>query len=202
MNRAPDLQMPDDVASLMERIGFPLDRVAHNCHAVSHAIVQSGFYPGSRVARGAARGVMGQHSWVVGDGGPYDPEAHVIDATLWSYDEKVPRLWQGSYRDGVHRPHGWGHFLQGDKPHSHGGDILTLTPREPLSIDARMFLHMLGPLDIRGWMMVASLPVKGWPSAEIIAAMDDTPSLSALVPVDILGMLTDRNPGGLYLANR
>jgi hypothetical protein len=29
--------------------------------------------------------------------------------------------------------------------------------------------------------------------------MDDTPDLEALVPIDLLGMLTDRNPGGLYL---
>jgi hypothetical protein len=28
--------------------------------------------------------------------------------------------------------------------------------------------------------------------------MDDTEALRALVPIDRLGMLTDRNPGGLY----
>lgn len=40
---------------------------------------------------------------------------------------------------------------------------------------------------------------QNWPAAEIIAAIDDTKALSALVPIDILGMLTDRNPSGLYL---
>jgi hypothetical protein len=29
--------------------------------------------------------------------------------------------------------------------------------------------------------------------------MDDDERLSALVPIDILGMLTDRNPGNVYL---
>lgn len=59
---------------------------------------------------------------------------------------------------------------------------------------------MLGPLDRRAWHLLASqAPVLGWPAAEIIAAMDDTEELSAFVPIDRLGMLTDRNPGGLYL---
>lgn len=200
MNRAPALAMPEDVTRLMELIEFPLDRVAHNCHAVSHAIVQSGLLSDSRVARGSAVGVLGQHSWVVHDGGPYDMDAHVIDATLWSYDPSVRRVWQGTYRDGTHRPHGWGHFMQGDKPHSHGGDVIDLAVSpDALSMEAKMFLHMLGPLDIRGWMQVAHLPVQGWPAREVIEAMLDTPSLAVLVPVDIAGMLTDRNPGGLYL---
>jgi hypothetical protein len=38
----------------------------------------------------------------------------------------------------------------------------------------------------------------GFPAGEFLAAMDDTPATSALVPIDRLGMLTDRNPGGLY----
>lgn len=190
--------MPVDVMHLMNRIAFPLDRVAHNCHAVSLAIVRSGIYPGSRVARGSAVGVMGQHSWVIGDGGPYDFEAHIIDATLWSYDPRVTGVWQGTYRDNVHRPHGWGHFMQGERPHSSGDLPVSLTPSTPLSIEARMFLHMLGPLDHRGWMMVANLPVQGWPAREITEAMLDTPSLAALVRIDIEGMLTDRNPSGVY----
>ena len=41
-------------------------------------------------------------------------------------------------------------------------------------------------------------PVEDWPAGEIFAAMDDTEGLKALVPIDKLGMLTDRNPGGLY----
>lgn len=191
-------EMPDDVMRLMNKIGFPLDRVAHNCHAVSLAIVKSGILPGARVARGACLGVMGQHSWVVHDGGPYDWDAHIIDATLWSYDPNVRRVWQGSYRDDRHKPHGWGHFAQANRP-ARGDDIpIELTPSKPLSIEARLFLHMLGPLDLRGWHGVAHLPVQGWPAAEIITAMCETPALAALVPIDIEGMLTDRNPTGVY----
>lgn len=61
---------------------------------------------------------------------------------------------------------------------------------------------MVGPLDRPGWMRLASCPVGGWPAAEVLAAMDDTPALQTLVPIDRLGMLTDRNPGGLYLAGK
>lgn len=195
--------IPDDVMRLMSQIAFPLDRVAHNCHAVSLALVKSGVYPGARVARGTAKGVgVGQHSWVVADGGPYDWDAHIIDATLWSYDPTVPRLWQGTYRDNMHRPHGWGHFTRGARPESGDGEAVTLTPKTPLTVESQLFLHLLGPLDIRGWHAVAHLPVSGWPAAEIIEAILDTPSLAVLVPVDIEGMLTNRNPGGLYLADR
>ena len=42
-------------------------------------------------------------------------------------------------------------------------------------------------------------PLNGWPFGEFIAAMDDTPDVTALVPIDLLGMYTDRNPSGLYL---
>jgi hypothetical protein len=39
---------------------------------------------------------------------------------------------------------------------------------------------------------------KGWPAAEIIGPMRDTRELRTTVPIDIAGMITDRNPGGLY----
>ncbi|QGJ92750.1 hypothetical protein QDA04_gp80 [Microbacterium phage Megan] len=205
MGRALDAPpVPEDVALLAERVGSDPLSWAFNCHGASLAIVQSGIYPGARVARGLCKGVPGQHSWVVadyGDEGVYDEQAHVIDPTLWCYDLTVTNVWQGSYM-GVgwrHRPHGWGHFFTGDRPAHGGGETLTLTPREPLSALAREFLRMLGPLDARGWMMVGNLPVGGWPAAEVIAAMDDTPSITALVPIDRLGMLTDRNPSGLYM---
>lgn len=194
--------MPEDVMRLMNSIAFPLDRVAHNCHAVSLAIVKSGIYPGARVARGTAVGVAGQHSWVVADFDPelsvYDPEAHIIDATLWSYDETVPRVWQGTYEDEVHRPHGWGHFLESRMPVNLGGRELRLRINRPSSQEARDFLAMLGPLDAAGWSMVGRLPVGGWPAREIIGYMLDTPGIDIHVPIDIEGHLTDRNPGGVY----
>lgn len=202
MNRAPDHTMPEDVARLMASIDFPLDRVAHNCHAVSHAIVKAGLFERARVARGYAVGVTGQHSWVVADygvDGVYDSGAMIIDATLWSYDENVTRVWQGTYRDNVHRPHGWGSAFEAAYPHSHGGREIRLTVNFPMSQEARNFLGELGPLDYAGWQMVANLPVFGWPAAEVIRAMCETKAVSVLVPVDIEGHLTDRNPGGLYL---
>lgn len=190
--------MPHSVHDLMSRVGYPLDRIAQHCHAVSLAIVRSGLYPGSRVARGTAKGVGGQHSWVV-VGDAYDPDAPLIDATLWSYDPTVTGVWEGTYRDEVHRPHGWGHFLRGVAPQHHGGATVHLA-RDP-GPAARQFLSSIGaPFDVKGWIQVASLPVQGWPAREVIEAMLDTPTLSPLVPIDIAGMLTDRNPGGLYLA--
>jgi hypothetical protein len=53
-------------------------------------------------------------------------------------------------------------------------------------------------LDIRGWHVLAHSPVRGWPAAEIIGAMYDTPRLKMIPPIDIVGMLTDKNPNGLY----
>lgn len=69
----------------------------------------------------------------------------------------------------------------------------------PVSREAELFLDLCGPLDQKGWAELIHSPVEGWPAAEIIAAVDDTPELSTLIPVDILGMLTDRNPQGVYL---
>lgn len=190
--------MPADVLDLMSDIRFPFDKVAHNCHAVSVAIVKSGKFPGSRVARGWADGVSSQHSWVV-MGDPYDRTARILDATLWSYDPEVTGVWHGDLASGRHHPHGEGHFLTGDMPYNHGGREIRLIINRPSSAEAREFLAMLGPLDYRGWSDVAHLPVEGWPAGEILGYMDDTPAVSVLVPVDRLGMLTDRNPQGIYL---
>uniref|UniRef100_A0AAU7J7T7 Uncharacterized protein n=2 Tax=unclassified bacterial viruses TaxID=12333 RepID=A0AAU7J7T7_9VIRU len=196
------LAVPADVEALMTRINFPLDRVAKNCHAVSLSIVKSGILPRARVARGYAVGVTGQHSWVVSDYGPdgvYDSKAHIIDATLWSYDDSIPGVWQGAYDDDRHRPHGWGSVFDAARPYSHGGREIRLTVNFPMSAEASDFIRMLGPLDAAGWQMVANLPVFGWPAAEVIRAMCETKATSVYVPIDIEGHLTDRNPGGLYL---
>ena len=58
----------------------------------------------------------------------------------------------------------------------------------------------LGPLDHRGWGALWSRTgMQGWPAREILeACLDQHPTMSALVPIDILGMVTDRNPSELY----
>jgi len=38
----------------------------------------------------------------------------------------------------------------------------------------------------------------GWPAREIIQAAIGVKKIAVLVPIDVRGMLTDENPGGLY----
>lgn len=191
-------QTPDDVKALAEQAGKDGDTWWRNCHAASLAIVKAGIYPNARVARGLARNVPGQHSWVV-LGDVYDHDAEIIDATMWSYDPTVRSVLRTTVGARTHFAHGCGIFLNGSRPYNHGGTVVKLEPSTKLGAEAREFLAMLGPLDHAGWMDVANMPVEGWPAVEIIAAMDDTEGLSALIPIDVLGHLTDRNPGGLYL---
>lgn len=189
--------LADQTAELLD----PLDRWAHQCHAASVYLVKNGTFGPSRVVRGLCQGVMGQHSWVVLGLDCYDDEALIIDPTLWSYDRSVFGVWVGAYLAGRHVPHGYGDIWDWGRPEPAAlGEAIALTPSAPLSPEAREFLAQLGPLDRQGWMTLAShAPVGGWPAGEIIAAIADTEQLSALVPIDRLGMLTDRNPGGLYL---
>ena len=190
-----------ELAAWAEEVLAPLDDWAAQCHAASLKLVRQGEFA-CRVARGACRGVGGQHSWVVlGDDcyDCYDERATIIDPTLWSYDDTVSGIWVGTYRDGRHTPHGKGSIWQWGRPDKPTGPIVTLTPRQSFSPTAQDFLELLGPLDFKGWAMLAHAPVEHWPAGEIIAAINSTEGLSALVPIDILGMTTDLNPKGLYL---
>jgi hypothetical protein len=202
--------IPEGVAELARRVGADPQKWWHQCHAASLTIVKAQVYPGARVARGTAKGVGGQHSWVVvpPEGGvdygsspvAYHPNSQIIDPTLWSYDEQVTDVWVGPNLK-RHTPHGAGSIWAWGRPYdtSRGKSVIELTPKEPLSSRAVSFLEMVGPLDRNGWATLASAPVDGWPAGEILAAMDDTEPISALIPIDKLGMTTDRNPGGLYL---
>lgn len=187
-------------------LGCSLDEYAHQCHAASIAIVKSDLFEEARVARGSLHGIMGQHSWVVLGRDCYDPLAPILDVTAWSYavvrqGEVVPRVWATTGAEGGHRPHGHGHILEWGRPCSAGGDPIPLSDEalDDLTPAAFSWVHLIGPLDARGWMALANAPVDGWPSDQIILAMHRTPQLRALIPVDRLGMLTDVNPGGLYL---
>jgi hypothetical protein len=210
----PLSEVPIDIATVAEQVGVDPTSWFHNCHKASLDIVKSGLIPGARVARGTADGVGGQHSWVVYPGlneapeGDFSTEVYskssrVFDPTLWSYSEEIGG---GLHARNLtrHFPHGSkGNVMEFGRPMDPRTEIIELTPKFELSPTARWWLKdMLGPLDRDGWAIVAATPVgngRDWPAGEIFAAMDDTPRVSALIPIDVLGMTTRRNPSGLYL---
>jgi hypothetical protein len=184
---------------LAHLIGVPFPDWKSNCHSISLALLRTGEFGDGRVARGTAVGVSSQHSWIVLGDDCYSPDAVIVDPTLQlNRGILPPRIITGRAEDLSNTPHGFGSIWDYGKPLSPMGDIIELTPAAQLSGEARVFLGMIGPLDLLGWSQLANSPVFGWPAAEIIAAIDDTPPLRALVPIDILGMLTNRNPGRLY----
>jgi hypothetical protein len=186
-----------NVEEIEEAIG-PREAWAHQCHATSLALVKSGLLPaGARVARGGCRGVRSQHSWVV-LGDPYDSEVEVVDVTLWSYDASVDTVYQGAASLRPHVPHGSGSIWEYGRPPEPEGEVI------PLAVDPGRagsdFLRLALPegLDQEGWRVLAHAPVGGWPAGEVFTAMNATPKLAALIPIDVLGMATDVNPKGLY----
>ena len=178
----------------------PLDGWDAQCHAASLRLVRSGVLGPARVARGVCEGVGSQHSWVVLGDDCYDDDAIIVDPTLWSYDDDVEGVWVGSYRAGLHHPHGKGNIFAWGRPDDPTGEVIELSPREPFSREAEAFLELLGPLDEEGWAILAHAPVEGWPAGEILDAMYES-GFEAVIPIDITGMVTDRNPKGLYLAD-
>lgn len=183
-----------DFEGLAKAIGG-LDRWAKNCHAQSLAIVRSGFLPSTaRVARGFYPGIGSQHSWVV-LGDPYSAHTPIIDGTLWSYTDEAPRFVTGHNYSLPHTPHGSGTSIR-DLGETKG----PLIELPGLSKPARDFLakHAPNGLGIINWHHLANSCVEGWPSGEIIDAMYRHKTLRALIPIDIVGMLTEHNPGGLY----
>lgn len=185
-------------ASLIHETLEPLERWAHQCHAASITLVKAEIFDYARVARGSCSGVGGQHSWVVLDEDVYNADATVVDPTLWSYDPDVEGVWIGTNRE-RHHPQQSGDIWKFGRPPLPVDDPVELTPTFELSLDAKTFLQILGPLDMEGWRKLVHYPMEGWPAGEIIAAIDDTPQLRGWTPIDVLGMLTDRNPKGLYL---
>ena len=182
---------------LIESIGG-LQQWTHQCHACSLALVRTGLLPeGARVARGWCGSVTSQHSWVV-IGDPYGDNTPILDGTLWSYTDEKPRLFFCPKGNLQYRPHGAGSIWEYGKPDAPVDEVITL--KTELSKLAADFLEMMAPngLDYRGWSVVAHAPVGGWPAREIITAMYEDERLSTLIPIDIVGMLTDKNPGELY----
>lgn len=186
-----------DTAKVNKALGS-LEKWYHRCHEASLELVRSGvLLEGARVARGFHTSVLGQHSWVV-IGDPYAADVTIVDPTLWSYlEEQLAFVEISSGLDSRYRPHGAGSIWEYGAPRKPVDTIIEL--RVELSKDARRFLDVIGySLDRAGWSDLAHSPVGGWPSAEILGAMFDDERLSALVPVDVIGMVTDRNPGDLY----
>lgn len=186
-----------DTAAI-EKVLVALEPWAHKCHEASVQIVRSGIVAPARVARGACMGVGAQHSWVVLGNDCYDNNATIIDPTLWSYDSRIDGIWVGNYYDDRHIPFGRGKIWKWGRPQHATWDVIELTPKTPFSKTALHFLSLLGPLDYEGWQTLAHAPVEGWPAAEIFTAMCDS-GMENMIPIDIIGMVTDRNPKGLYL---
>jgi hypothetical protein len=196
-----------DTEMLAKLIDVPYEGWAKNCHSISLKLLKTGMFGPGRIARGWAQGVTGQHSWIVLGDDVYARQAVIVDPTWIFYlqEKSLAGSRKGIQADYAfrltHSPHGHGSIWSYGRPGDPSGEIIELTPSFELSREAKLFLSddVLGPLDRQGWQQLASGAMEEWPAGEIIAAMDDTPELAALVPIDILGMLTPRNPGGLYL---
>lgn len=194
----PAWAAPPEVEQLAMLVHADTPQWWHSCHGASLQVVRSRVFAGARVARGSCIGVPGQHSWVV-VGDPYDPTM-IIDPTIWSYDLSLPVATIPRAEWGRYTPHGAGNIWDATMPRTaYSTKEKPIALAVPVSSQATSFLKMCGRLGKSGWWDLLHSPVGGWPAAEIFAAAADTPELAALVPIDILGMLTDRNPGGLYL---
>ena len=185
-----------DLASLGRLISFPPEQWAGNCHGVSLGLLRTGEFGEGRVARGFAKGIIGQHSWIVLGNDVYDQDAVIVDPTILPATTGELEIVVNRARGLSNRPHGTGRIWDRGRPYNHGGETVELAV--PLSGEAKVFMSMIGPLDLRGWMQLANAPVQGWPAGEILAAMMATPGLSAAPPIDHVGHVTDLNPKGLY----
>lgn len=211
---APENPLPElpSAAEIGEIIGLPPEHWHMRCHEVSIAIVAAGIVPHARIARGWCCGVPGQHSWIVGptaDGRLGDclaDNAVIIDPTLHTYRDDVTGIYVSHADvDEWHRPHGKGpHITAAGRPPKpkQAGKVIALAAEafDELDSEARWWLHaMFGPLDRSGWGALANTTMIGWPSDQIVRAMARTRALAVTLPIDIIGMLTNLDPEGLYL---
>jgi hypothetical protein len=182
-------------------VGEPCVAWGNRCHEMSVKVLRTGLFGPGRVVRGITAGPTGQHSWIVLGDDPYETYALIVDPTIWFYHRAPDRAFIHVVRNQprLYVPNGAGNIWEHGAPPDPAGEIIRLKAEGGLSDLARTFLEFCGPLDRRGWMFLANAPVEGWPSREIMEAIADDPQLGpALVPIDVLGMLTDRNPGDLY----
>lgn len=181
-------------------LGGSLERWACQCHAASLALVKAPLMPEGRVVRGWCDHVFGQHSWMVVGMNCYDPDALIIDPTLWSYDDVVEDIWVGRMGDRPeHMPHHnwtfWDH-----KPKRGPGEDIPLERYDSLGRAARMYMDLILPLDYKGWCNFAThVGALGWPVGQVVEAMYAQKNLRGALPIDLIGMTTEINPHGLYL---
>jgi hypothetical protein len=181
----------DEILKEAEKTLGELGEYWHQCHVASLKLVQAGI--ADRVARGTCKGVGGQHSWAVIGENVYSPKITVIDPTLWSYRADVEGIYIGSPLRYSHRPHGAGSIWAWGRPERGRGPSIKLTPSFQFSKEATEFLALIGDLDWEGWHnLLAKAPVEGWPAGEIMSAAYETSELVGVVPIDRLGMLTDK----------
>jgi hypothetical protein len=193
------MSVPKLTVEAVENLIGPIEAFYHNCHGASLALVRSGLLPeGSRVARGFVRGVRSQHSWaLVAPDMVYDPQTYVVDLTLWSYVNDAPKLYIAKASKWPHVPHGQGMLRQGSYSVLNGPVIKTDVELSP---GAQSFLDLWAPrgMTMDNWRLLLNSPMQGWPSREVVLAAYKTKALSVLIPIDIVGLLTDENPNSLY----
>lgn len=197
-----------DISNLRRRLGVsevekaidtPRELWANRCHEVSLQLLKSHLFEDvdARMARGWGMQIRGQHSWIVLGDNVYDDETYVIDPT-WSATHSNKAMIMFVKNLTVHRPHGYG--VLSTFPESSGGD--ELVPDDP-SPSVKSWLDLarivVGPLDRKFWLGLFNGPMQGWPSRELVAWGYGQEGLRALIPMDIVGMLTEENPMGLYL---
>ena len=208
----PTLTPLPPLEQIADAIGLPLDEWHGNCHTVSLAMLREGIVQG-RVARGTARGVGSQHSWIALcdpslsplTPAVYDPAVPILDPTLWCYREDVEGLWHGTLADDIHFPHGGRRVWDTGCPMPGVGEPIVF---DGLPSSAAAFVRFLDnqnggrPLDLEGWSRLVHGGLRGIPElSALVEAAADHPDLRARIPIDIIGMHTSRNPGGLYLHN-
>jgi hypothetical protein len=80
------------------------------------------------------------------------------------------------------------------------GPDIPLDAYDRLGRAAQMYMDLVLPLDYKGWCNFAThLGVLGWPAQQVVEAMYAQSNLRWALPIDLIGMVTDINPGGLYL---
>jgi len=181
-------------------VGTPRELWKNRCHEISLALLKSDAFVGidARMARGFSIQITSQHSWIVLGKDVFDRTALVVDPTWSSTVMNAPMIsYARNFRS--HRPHGWGMLTE--YPESGGGPEVEIKGMTSETAEWVEFVRMTvdGPLDVRFWCRLFSGPLQGWPSRELVGLAAEMPELRFGIPVDVVGMLTDLNPNGLYL---